>query len=141
MYYEKKNLLKKLVSSGASTKQMVEELDISSRTVRRWKIKLAKEGFSPDHNMTHDVPEGFEVKGVSTYYGKDGEVVGQWVKSTQEHSDILSKIKETIDSWIEGIPRVKSKKFDVDVANDLMAVYPLGDPHIGMYASKENYGS
>src|SRR6185312_2538021 len=30
--------------------------------------RLALKGYSPAHDMTHTVPDGFKVKGVSTYY-------------------------------------------------------------------------
>src|SRR6185312_6701170 len=42
--------------------------------------RLALKGYSPAHDMTHTVPDGFKVKGVSTYYDKDGKPAGQWVK-------------------------------------------------------------
>ncbi len=34
--------------------------------------------------MVHTVPDGFQVKGVSTYYNDEGKPVGQWVKSVPD---------------------------------------------------------
>jgi len=38
------------------------------------KRAAAKQGWSPDHDMTNSVPEGFHVKGVSTLYDQDGNI-------------------------------------------------------------------
>lgn len=38
-------------------------------TTRR---QLALAGIAPEHQMVHSVPDGFHVKGVSTFYRDDG---------------------------------------------------------------------
>ena len=40
--------------------------------VKNVKGKAAMQGHSPDHDMVHTVPDGFSVKGVSTYYNDEG---------------------------------------------------------------------
>src|SRR6185295_8939132 len=51
------------------------------RAVAAVRKRAALQGWSPRHDMTHTVPDGFSVKGVSTLYNSDGEVAAQWVKS------------------------------------------------------------
>jgi UDP-2,3-diacylglucosamine pyrophosphatase LpxH len=103
--------------------------------------KAAICGYAPGHDMTHEVPSPFVVKGVSTYYDKDGKVSGQWVKSKVDESQAIETVKAFIDSLVseaKGLsPVVKSPKQSLD---DLLAVYPFGDPHFGMYAWAQEAG-
>lgn len=90
--------------------------------------------------MSHAVPEGYYVKGVSTLYGPEGEVKQQWVKSHAEKEERLDELLEAIrDEFATGkrIPKIPPPK---RAEEDLMVVYPMGDPHIGMYAWAEEAG-
>ena len=40
------------------------------------------QGHSPEHDMTHTVPDGYLMKGASTLYREDGSIAAQWIKST-----------------------------------------------------------
>ena len=103
--------------------------------------KAAKMGYSPDHDMTHSVPDGFMLKGTSTLYDSDGNTKIQWVKSTVDHERQKEMIKSALDEMSKTIPRLppipKPKKIDADT----MAVYPFGDPHIGLHAWHEDTGN
>jgi hypothetical protein len=92
-------------------------------------------GYAPDHDMTHPAPAPFVVKGVSTMYGADGKVAAQWVKTKLDESQAIEAVKQFIESMVEDArglsPVVKSPKSG---NADLLAVYPFGDPHFGMYA-------
>src|SRR5678810_501935 len=74
-----------------------EALGLSMSTVRdsiyALKKKAALCGYSPENGMTHEVPTPFVVKGVSSYYNKDGELSGQWVKSKLDESRAQEVIK------------------------------------------------
>src|SRR3546814_18848071 len=48
-----------------------------SRCIKALQDKAASQGYSPDHDMTHVVPDGFRVKGVSSFYNRHGELTGQ----------------------------------------------------------------
>ena len=115
--------------------------DSVGRMLRRVKAKAAQAGYSPDHNMTRTVPEGYAVKGVSTYYDKDGKPRGQWVKSRADDAARERIIRQWVESLSESAARY------VPMANppqhgddDLLAVYPLGDPHFGLYSWHEETG-
>ena len=61
-----------------SYRKVAKALGIHKSTVQK-SVKLAKKkaalaGYSPDYDMTRPAPEGFGVKGVSTYYDEDGNV-------------------------------------------------------------------
>lgn len=106
-----------------------------SHALQAVKKKAALAGFAPEAGMTHVVPAPFAVKGVSSYYNKDGDLAGQWVKSKLDDQQAAEAIRE----WVEGVigdarglsPLVQEPD---KVNGDLLAVYPFGDPHFGMYA-------
>ena len=72
--------------------------DAISKAIRLLKRRAAEHGYSPEHDMTHTVPDGFKVKGVSTYYNKDGIAAGQWVKSTADHEARLEAMKAAAEA-------------------------------------------
>lgn len=106
-------------------------LGINVRTLQRSLETLRKQaamrGHSPAHDMTKTVPDGFKVKGVSTYYDQDGNPRGQWVKSAVDDSARFSLMQEAIGSLADEVrglakPTPKPKR----THDDLLAVYPAG---------------
>lgn len=107
---------------------------LAGAKARRAEARAAKGGWSPVHDMTHTVPEGFRVKGVSTLYGGDGAVAAQWVKTAAE-DDRLAALAEACQAAAEPLRGVAYPvEPPADTSVDLMCVYPMGDPHVGMYS-------
>lgn len=121
-------------------------LGISGRSVRRTiaaiRKKAASQGFSPQHDMTKTVPDGFVVSGVSTYYNDEGKPTGQWVKSRLKEEDKLVKLRDAIDEMMDVYTGLAptTKLLAKPERNDIMVAIPIGDPHIGMYAWGEECG-
>lgn len=110
-------------------------------TLKSVKKRAAKSGHSPEHDMTHTVPDGFLVKGVSTMYKKDGSIAAQWVKSAIDRERQEAIMREAFEAMAEALPKVSSiPEPDGVFDSKLMACYPIGDPHIGMYAWSEETG-
>lgn len=106
------------------------------------KKKAARMGHSPEHGMSHPVPDGYLVKGVSTYYDKEGKPAGQWVKSAIDAERQEALMREWFDSLargVKGLSPIVAPPATVD--SDLLAVYPIGDQHHGMYADPVETGS
>jgi hypothetical protein len=103
--------------------------------------KAALAGYSPEHDMTRPVPDGFMVKGISTYYDEDGKPRGQWVKSTvdkEKAEQLLREFALTLSQDVKGLaPITEAPKLSDD---DLMCLYPMGDPHFGMHAWWQDAG-
>lgn len=122
--------------------------DINKRpsTVRRWLNKYAVnmgvaydseaviQGFAPDADMVHPVPKPYLVKGVSTYYDKDGNKAGQWVKSSLDHRLANDAMRAAIDELASSIPRAKPVKGPTHTLDHLCTLYTLTDCHVGMKA-------
>lgn len=109
--------------------------------------RAAKRGWAPAHDMEKTTAPGFSVKGTSTYYrvNPDGtmEARGQWVKTKadEEHKyvqllDALQDVLEPMRGAAEPLPEPRFAEAAATAHDpaDLLAVYPMGDPHIGMYA-------
>lgn len=109
------------------------------RRVNRLRRTAAKRGYAPDYDMTEAVPEGFTVKGVSTYYrvNETGERVprGQWVKTKQNEEERLQSLMDAIQPLADEVSGKSTLVPPPEIADDdLLCVYPMGDPHIGMHA-------
>lgn len=107
--------------------------------------QAARRGWSPGADMKKPVPPGFHVKGVSTYYRteEDGSQtpIGQWVKSAVDPENRLAALADAIQVLrepLEGLAEPSAGPADADA--DLLAIYPMGDPHFGMLSWAEETG-
>ena len=106
----------------------------------RLREKAAKRGFAPSHDMTHPAPEGFTVKGVSTLYGPDGDVRGQWVKTQQSAENAQAALREAAEALAESMPRLAPVKPPKASAEALATVYTMTDCHVGALSWREECG-
>lgn len=103
--------------------------------------KAALQGYSPEHDMVHTVPDGFKVKGVSTYYNNEGKAVGQWVKSSADAERQAEMMREAVAAMCEEITPVDAIPSPEGTAANLCTVYTLTDSHVGMMAWHKEGGA
>ena len=109
-----------------------------TKTLRVLKKRAAAQGIAPEADMSHLAAQGFNVKGVSTLYDEDGKVKVQWVKTQNQGYDpeeLAAAFNESLSDFT-ACPIEAPKVLD----KDLLAVYPMGDPHIGMLAHRDESG-
>ena len=101
--------------------------------IKNIKRRAAMQGHSPDHDMVHTVPDGFAVKGVSTYYNDEGKPVGQWVKSASDKERqleiALEAFKAGLLDEIDGLHR-PVKAPEATKNGDRLSAYLIGDHHL-----------
>jgi hypothetical protein len=119
-----------------------EALGLNRRTVdkgiKRLKERAAKR--SPqEHNYTKTVPIGYAIKGVSQYV-KDGEVKGQWVKTTVDHEAQQKMLETMVETMCSDLPKLPVIAPPVGTYENLLNVIPMGDPHFGLYAWAQESG-
>ncbi|MEK9752557.1 MAG: metallophosphoesterase [Rhodospirillaceae bacterium] len=102
--------------------------------------KAAARGYSPEHDYKRPVPDGFKLRGVSSYYGKDGDLRGQWVKSQVDRERQEEILLEAMQAFASTLPRVEPTPAPGETSDALMACYPIGDHHLGMLAWDEETG-
>jgi len=104
------------------------------------KARAARKGYAPEHDMTATAPDGFQVKGVSTYYNASGQPTGQWVKTIgdkeRQHEIMLLAIEDTHKNYkpFKVSPVVKHTD------KDLLSLITITDFHLGMYAWEAETG-
>jgi ribonuclease HI len=108
------------------------------RTIKR---NASKSGWSPEHDYTHPVPEGFVAKGVSTLYDKNGDVSAQWVKSSADEQKQREFQEAAFAALSQDLPKTAPIKLKADVDEQLCNVYTLTDLHIGMLAWEKETGA
>jgi hypothetical protein len=117
-----------------SQSQAAEHFGLNRRSMQRRIKRIALRGHSPDHDMTHTVPDGFKVKGVSSLYNRDGELTAQWVKSSADDERRYQMMAEACEAMAADLPQVRAVNSPSETLPHLMAIYPIGDAHIGMRA-------
>lgn len=128
-----------------SYRKTANALNIAKGTVQnvidRLKQKAAKQGYSPEHDMTHIAPDPFIVRGVSTYYNKDGKPSGQWVKTRIDDNQLENIVKICVEELAQSVkglaPFIQSPSYNND---SILCVYPQGDPHFGLYSWWQDAG-
>lgn len=111
------------------------------RSIDSVRLKAAKQGWAPKHDMTKTVPEGYTVKGTSTLYNADGEVAAQWVKSTLDGDKLLERVTAIIEAFKEEVPAPKLVKLPKsERADNLLNLHIITDFHLGMKAWREEAG-
>lgn len=132
---------RKELDSGKTVAAIAAEYEVNERTLWRKKAAMARSGWSPDHDMTHTVPDGFHVKGTSTLYGDDGKPRMQWVKSSIDHERQKELQAAAIEAMADDIPRYKTPKYTIKNPNkDIIPWFNLGDSHLGMLAHEDEVG-
>tara|TARA_Y100000310_G_scaffold25627_2_gene24526 strand:- start:2779 stop:3963 length:1185 start_codon:yes stop_codon:yes gene_type:complete len=109
---------------------------------KRAKARAAKQGYAPEYGFIHQLPDGQKLRGVSTYYDKEGVIRGQWVKSQEDRERQAQMMREMVASFASELPRAAPVPAPEQLGPaHLMACYPIGDPHIGMLAWDEETGA
>jgi hypothetical protein len=103
-------------------------------SIRRLKRYAATKGYSPDHDMIRAVPDTHIALGVSTYYNKDGDPTGQWVKSKIDPDKLQELMRDMWDTFAADLPKAPEIAAPTGIADHLCNVYTFTDYHLGMLA-------
>ena len=103
--------------------------------------RSASRAWAP-HLDADAVPPGYRVRGVSVLRDADGHVKLSWHKTTKEPDDPYETARQIAEGLADGgglreLPPIAPPDRRCD---DLLSVFPLGDPHIGLYCWAEECG-
>lgn len=131
-----------LLDKGDSQREIAKRYGCNSKTVyqsvRGMKRRAAMKGWSPEHDMTKPCPETHIVKGTSTLYDDAGVQKMQWVKTTLDQDRLAEFAREMAESVCQTVKPAKRVKQPKKTDADKLAVYPIGDAHIGLYCWAED---
>ena len=133
-------ILDVVINCSGNKTQAAKTLNMNIRSVQRTikaiEKKAAMQGHSPEHDMTKPAAPGFAISGTSTLYDVDGNIKIQWVKTQLNKEKYLDAVKEARLDVLDEF-EVQSQKIRATLIfghKDLLAVYPMGYPHLGIYA-------
>lgn len=136
----------KAVNEHGSMREAARQLKVNFNTIRAavkaCEKNAALRGYAPAHDMTRAVPEPYRVKGVSTYYNKDGARAGQWVKSELDNAKREEMMREAIEAMKEEIPRLGTLPAPTgQLCANLCNCYVITDFHLGMLSWSDETGA
>ena len=103
------------------------------RAMQRLLTAAGRKGYAPEHYQSFPAPPGQTIRGVSTLFDSAGNPTLQWVKTKAEDTPLYEALQAVVEDL--DIPRAKRtpppKKLPPP---SLLAVYPLGDVHLGCFA-------
>lgn len=108
-----------------------------NNAMERLKRTAALAGYSPAHSMTRPVPDGFNVARISTNYKADGSVGQQWVIGTPDKArqeEMFRNFIDTLSQEVRPLRRLPKLRASDQTDDELLCVFPMGDPHFGMHA-------
>ena len=125
----------KAIEEHGSARKAAKALGLAKSAVTeamaRLRAQAARQGYSPAHDMTRTVPDGFQVKGVSTYYDKDGKAAGQWVKSSVDEQRQREMMQAAFETMAAELPRLRPVAAPRVTNAKLANLYTLTDSHVG----------
>jgi hypothetical protein len=87
----------------------------------------------PSLNQPENLPDGVKLRGTSTLTDtRTGETVLQWVKTTADEAAREAALLALVKAMGEKLPKVSPRIASGKYVDDLLTVYPIGDPHVGM---------
>jgi NAD(P)-dependent dehydrogenase (short-subunit alcohol dehydrogenase family) len=133
------------VNECGSASETARLLGISRSTVRSAidavKQRAARHGLAPD-DAIDNITAPYVARGKSILYDGDGKAVMTWVKTKLD--DTLAR--DAIVAWVDWLVEEARGLHPASPApehmvEDLLSVYPMGDPHFGMYAWGKETGA
>lgn len=113
----------------------------TQRAIDSVRKRAALKGWSPQHDMTHTVPDGFNVKGVSTLYNAEGAVAAQWVKSSIDNDKLLERVSALIEAFRDEVEPAKAVRLSKsERSSKLLNLHIVTDYHLGMKSWGEETG-
>lgn len=126
-------------SGGKAAKALGVTRTTVNDALYRLRQNAVKHGYSPEHDMTHTVPDGMAVQRISTNYGEHGEVKQQWVISSPDKARQEEMFLAAMSAMAEELPRVKKTPTPKRTLEHLLNLYTLTDSHVGALCwDKEN---
>lgn len=133
------------INKYGSQRKAAAQIGISKSTIQsaldHVKKKASRRGYSPDHDMTHTAPEPFIVKGTSSYYNKDGQLAGQWVKTAVDDNKMEVLLREAIEGFKSEIPKVNPTDYPILTNSRICNCYVITDYHLGMLSWQPETGA
>ncbi len=134
-----------LRETGGHQGKAAQLLGIRKRRIEQI-IKSMRDAGEEVQKSPHDLTQYWRptqafIRGTSTLVNAEGNVVQQWVKEQAGAHDPEQFAKVVKEALMGLEPARKIATPSGAAVKDLLCVYPMGDPHIGMYSWAEETGA
>lgn len=123
--------------TGRTNAEAAELLEIHPRTVQKHKARLARQGWSPEHGLTTQYPEGFKMGKVTIQRNAAGDIERTWERMCEDQEKQLIAMQAAIEAMGEEIPRAVPSPFFGAVDSELLNCFVITDYHMGMLSWHE----
>lgn len=127
---------------GQELKKTATKVDENGTTIAQW-IGTRTESLGAEP-IRPAIPTGHVIKRQSTLVDGDGSVRAQWTITGEDgldrHAMVIDACKSIVETW-EGKRADAAPAPASPLMEDLMTLYPMGDPHVGMMSWKPETGS
>jgi hypothetical protein len=110
-----------------------------SAAVKSARARAARGGYSPEHGINRPAPDGYMLRCISDMRENElGKPI--WYKIDVDRQRQQEMMVEAIQAMAADLPQIAPSEAPAIEQTDLMAVYPLGDPHIGLLSWAQETG-
>lgn len=120
-------------SIGRTNSEAAAFLGVHERTYRRRRADLARKGWSPEHGLQVQYPDGFKMGKVTIQRNAIGEVERTWERMCEDTERQRLLFEQSCKSAVKKLPVIVPRKAKGEYLNNIMTAYPIGDPHFGEY--------
>jgi hypothetical protein len=111
-----------------------------ARGIEAVREKAARAGYAPGH-FQHGVAPGFAMGKVTVQRAGDGTVERTWERQSPDQARSLEVMQAMLEGARDELPRLAPSLAPDDCDEDLLTLYPFGDPHAGLYAWEAETGT
>ena len=129
--------------AGKTLRQIAQEYGMNIRTVEQRSSNLARKGhWHGNKAVSKYVPDGFMVKATSTMIDAEGNEKIRWIKTDQDKEKLAAMMDAAIEAFCCELPRAAAQPIlgEPHYDENLLALYPVFDLHIGAMAHKHECG-
>lgn len=84
----------KAALTGRTVAEAAQILGLHERNVYTHKARLARQGWSPEHGLNTEYPDGFKMGKVTIQRNADGEIVNTWERMDSLETVFIAKFRE-----------------------------------------------
>lgn len=123
--------------NGRTVEEAARLLEMHPRTLFTHKARLAKQGWSPEHGLNTQYPEGFKMGKVTIQRNAAGDIERTWERMCEDQEKQLIAMQAAIEAMGEEIPRAEPSPFFGAVDSELLNCFVITDYHMGMLSWHE----
>lgn len=128
-------------SIGRTNREAAAHLGVHERTYRKRRAALARKGWSPEHGLQVQYPDGYKMGKVTIQRNAAGEVERTWERMCEDSERQLLMMQAAIEAMGEQIPRAAPVAAPAPKKANLANCYVITDYHMGMLSWHEETGA